>query len=72
MERYTYIKECSSVIVCIVDSDCSSANTNIKANSEVSWLEWHVGSILLNNYLSLQEGSLWGTTVDLLWFGNQN
>ena len=45
----TYSEEFSGIFITVIDSDGSSANTNVEANSEVEWLEWHAGAILLNH-----------------------
>jgi len=66
------IKEFSTVLIAIINSNGSSADSNVKTNSEVLWLERHIWAILLDDHLSLQEGSLWGTTIDLLWLRDQD
>jgi len=45
----TYSEEFSGIFITVIDSDGSSANTNVEANSEVEWLEWHAGAVLLNH-----------------------
>lgn len=45
----TYSKEFSAIFITVIDSDGSSANTNVEANSEVEWFEWHAGAVLLNH-----------------------
>ena len=50
----------------------SAANAEIKSDSEVGWLEWHAGSILLQNHLALEEGALHGTAVHLLGLDHQD
>ena len=72
MDQITYRKVFSSVLISIVYPNVSSAYTNIKSNSKVFRLEWHVWSILFVDNLSLEESSLWGSTVDLLWFSDQD
>ena len=49
----TYLEEFSCVFVAIVDPDGSTTNSDIKTDSEVSWLEWHISSILLQNHLTI-------------------
>lgn len=68
----TYIKKLSSIFVAIINSNWSSANSNIKSHSEISWFERHLWAILLDDHLSLEEGSLWSSTINLLWLGNHD
>lgn len=68
----TYSKELSSVLIAVINSNWSAANANIETNFEVKWLKWHVWSVLLNNYLSLEECTLWGSWVDLFWLSDQD
>ena len=68
----TYLKELSGIIIAVIYSDGPAANTNIKSDSEVSWLEWHVGSILLQDHLALEEGALHGSAVDLLGLDHED
>ena len=68
----TYIEKFPGVFVSIIDSNSSSANSDIKTNSEVGWLEWHFGAVLLQYHLPVKEGSLRSSTVDHLWFCYQN
>ena len=70
--KITYNKEFSSILIAVINSYSSTANSNIKTNLEVSWLKRHIRSILLNNYLSLQESTLWCSWVYLFWFGDQD
>lgn len=71
-EFNTYTKEFSCILIAVINSYRSAANSNIKTNLEVSWLEWHIWSVLLNDYLSLQECTLWCSWVYLFWFCNQD
>jgi len=68
----TYVEKFSGIRISIIDSNSSSADSNIKSNTEVSWFKWHVRSILLDNHLSLEESTLWGSTIDLFRFGYHN
>ena len=68
----TYNKEFSGVLITIVDSNGSSTDADIKSDLEVQWLEWHIWTVLLNDYLSLQETALWSSWVDLFWLTNQD
>ena len=38
----TYIEEFSGILIAVIDSYRSAADSEITSNSEVSWLEWHV------------------------------
>lgn len=62
----------SGVLVGVIDPDGPAADANIKAHSEIGWLERHLRSILLDDHLPFKESSLWGTTVYLLWLGDHN
>lgn len=66
------LEERSCVPITIINADGSSADSEIEANSEVSGLEWHLASVLLEHHLSFQEWSLHSTTVHFFWFGNDN
>lgn len=68
----TYCIIFSGVLIAIVNSNSSSTDANVEADLEVSWLEWHSRAVLLDHELSLQEGSLWSSRVDLLWLGDHD
>jgi hypothetical protein len=68
----TYIKEFSGVCVAIVNPDRSTTNSNIQSDSEITGLEWHLGAVLLNNDVSLEESTLRSSTVDHLGFSNHD
>lgn len=70
IEKETYIEEFASVLVTIGDADGPAADANVEADSEVGWLEWHLGSVLLEYHLSLEECALRSAAVDLLGFDN--
>ena len=70
--EFTYVEELSSIGIAVIHSNASAANSNIKSNSEISWLKWHLTSVLLDNHLSLEESTLWSSTVRHLWFSNHN
>lgn len=65
-------EEFSGVGITVSHSDRSAADSDIEADSEVGWLEWHGGAVLLDDHLSVEEGSLWGSTVGLLWLGDHD
>ena len=54
----TYLEELTSILITSVESVYASMNSNICSNSEVNWHEWSTRSILLEDHLSLEEGSL--------------
>ena len=60
----TYLEELPSVAVAIVDANGPAAQSEVKAYSEVGWLERHVRTVLLQDHLSLEESTLHGATVD--------
>ena len=68
----TYAEERSGVLVSVVDTNRSAAESDVKADSEVIWLEGHVGAVLLEDHLSLEEGTLHCSTVDHLGLDDQN
>ena len=71
-EMMTYLEETSRVLISIVNTNCPAAESDVKANSKVSWLKWHLASILLKHHLPLQEGALHRAAIDFLWLGDQN
>lgn len=68
----TYGKELSGVLIAVIDSNGSATDADVETDFEVEGLKWHVWAVLLNDYLSLEEGTLWGSRVDLLWLGDQD
>ena len=68
----TYLKEFTSVHVAVVDPDGSTTNSNVKTNTEVSWLEWHITSVLLQHHLAIEEGTLHGTSINLLGLNHED
>lgn len=72
LENNTYSKEFSSVFITVINSNGSAADANVEAYSEISWLKWHTGAILLDDKLSFEESTLWSSTVDHLWLSNHN
>jgi len=62
----------SGIDISVIDSNSSSADSDIEAYSEIFWLEWHFGTILLQNHLPVKECSLWSSTVDHFWFCDEN
>ena len=70
--KYTYLEEFSCVLITIIYSNGSATNADIEADSEVSGLEWHLGAVLFENHLSLEEGALRGSAVYHLWLGDHH
>ena len=70
LNSITYFKIFTSILITIVNSNSSSANSDVESDSEISWFKWHLGSILLNYHLSLKESTLWCTRINLFWFSN--
>ena len=68
----TYFEEFTSILIAVVDPDRPAANTEIKTDSEVSWLEWHLSAILLQDHLAVKEGALHGACIDLLWLNHED
>ena len=72
IKNVTYFKEFSGILIAVVNSNCSSADSNIESNSKVFWLEWHIRAILLDYHLSIKESTLWCSRIDLLWFCDED
>ena len=64
----TYFIELSCVVVTVINTDLSSINADIDTNAEVWWHEWALRTVLLENHLSLEEGTLRCARVYDLWF----
>ena len=61
-----YIKELTSVLIAVVDSDSSAKDAYVQSDSEVSRKEGSVWTVLFEHLLSLQENTLGSATVGLL------
>ena len=68
----TYLKEFTSVLIAVVDPDGPAANSEVETDSEVSWLEWHFTTVLLQYHLAIEEGALHGAAVHLLWLDHED
>ena len=68
----TYLEEFSSILITVINSNGSAADTNVEAYSEIGWLKWHAGAILFDHKLSFEESTLWSSTVDHLGLSNHN
>ena len=68
----TYLEEFPGVLVAVINSNGPAANAKVQADPEVSWLKWHVGTVLLQHHLAVQECALHGTTVHLLWLDHED
>ena len=68
----TYLEEFSCVFVAIVDPYGSTTNTDIEADSEVSWLERHLRAVLLQDHLAVEEGALHRACIHLLWLDHED
>lgn len=66
------LEEIPSVLVRIIDTDRSAADSDVEADSEVGWLERHVGAIRLQDHLSIEEGSLHRAAVHHFGLDHQN
>ena len=71
-DPFTYLKEFTSVFIAIIDPNRPSADSKVEPDSEVSWLERHVGAVLLKDHLSIKESTLHGTTVNLFWLNHED
>jgi len=71
--RLSHIDEkFSGILISVIDSNSSSANSDIESYAEIFWLEWHFWAVLLQNHLPVKECSLWSSTVDHFWFCDEN
>jgi len=68
----TYIEIFSGILIAIINSNSSAADSNVEADSEISWIEWHAGAILLDHKLSIEEMSLGSSRVYHLWLGDHH
>jgi len=68
----TYLEELAGVLVSIVQSNASSADLMVLTDSEVLRLEGHLGTVLFDNHLSLQESTLGSSRVNNLGFSDHN
>ena len=63
-------EELAGVLVAVVNSNGPATKIDVGADSEVLGLEGHLGAVLLDDHLSLEESALGGSAVDLLGFGD--
>ena len=66
----TYLEELASVIITIIKSIYAAVNSTISTNGKVRWHEWRTRAITFEDHLSLEEGTLWDSRVDLLWLSD--
>ena len=69
---FTYLEELASVIITRVESEYATVNCNIGTNTKVSWHEWGSRIVALEHHLSLEEGTLWDSSVHRLWLSDLN
>ena len=62
--------EVSCETVTVVNSELAAIDADVKSDAKVLGHKRSIRTILLEGHLSLKEGSLWGATVDLLWFSD--
>jgi len=62
----------SGIFIAVINSNRSTTDSNVEANGKVLWLEWHLGSVLLEDHLPLEESALWCSTVDHLWLSDHD
>ncbi len=65
----TYLEIFSRILIAIINSNCSTTDSDVEADSEISWFERHAGTILLDDQLSIEEMPLGCSRVDHLWLG---
>jgi len=65
------LKELSSVLVSISDTDATAMDANVEADTEVLRHEW-AHTVTLEDHLALKEGTLWHTGVLDLWFNDHD
>lgn len=72
MSVNTYGEELSGVLVSVIDSNGAAADANIGADTEVRVFEGHTRAILLEDHLSLKEGTLRSASIDDLRLDDLN
>ena len=70
--KLAYLEELSCILIAVINTDASSKNADIKANSEITWEHGETRAVLLQHHLSLKEDTLRGSTVDLSGLANHN
>ena len=64
------MEELASVVITGIESKNATVDGNISTNSKVLRHEWGSTSIRFEDHLSLKEGTLWDSRIDLLWLCN--
>ena len=67
-----YLEELSSVLIAVINTDASSENADIKANSKVTREHGEARAVLLQYHLSLEEDTLRSSTVYLSWLADHD
>ena len=68
--RFTYTVELASVFITVVDADLATINAGVCTNVEVVWHERL--AVGLKDDMTLEEGALRGSRVDLLRLSNHD
>lgn len=66
------LEELTSVLISVINSNTSAIDANVETDTEILGHERLLGSIWLEHHLSLQEGTLRSTRVDLLGLSDHN
>ena len=66
----TYLEELASVIITIIKSIYAAVKSTISTNGKVSWHKWRTRAITFEDHLSLEECTLWDSSIDLLWLSD--
>jgi hypothetical protein len=67
----TYNKELAGIFVTVSDTDGTAKHSDVETYAEVLWHE-RSHAVTLKNHLTVKEGSLGDSRVDLLRFSNHN
>ena len=59
-------------MISIVDSNATTVDSNVKTNTEILRHKWFLRSVRLEDHLSLEESTLWGTRINLLGLSDHN
>lgn len=71
-EEFTYHEELSRVIITVINAELTSIDADVTTNGEVLWHEGLLGSVTLENHVSLKESALRNSTIGLLGLGDHD
>ena len=71
-EDFTYHEELSRVLITVVNAELTSIDADVATNGEVLRHEGLLGSVTLENHVSLKESALRNSTIGLLGLGDHD